>query len=258
MCGIIGYAGSREAGPLLLEGLQRLEYRGYDSSGFAVLDGEGRLQWRKRVGKLANLTASLEGVYPAGTVGLAHTRWATHGKPSDENAHPHLDCDGEVAVVHNGIVENYQQLGKELRAQGHRLTSETDTEVIAHLIADHLADGVGLVEALRLTTLVLEGAQAIVAITPEEPGRLAAARVGNAGGVVIGHGDEESFIASDLAALLPHTRRVTFLDPGEIADVRAEGVTFIDSEGRTVEKPVELQPYDPVAAVKGRYKHFML
>ncbi|MCH7837853.1 MAG: glutamine--fructose-6-phosphate aminotransferase, partial [Chloroflexi bacterium] len=151
MCGIIGYAGSREAGPLLLEGLQRLEYRGYDSAGIAILDSEGRLNLKKHVGKLSNLVAHLEGVYPPGTIGLAHTRWATHGKPSDENAHPHLDCEGDVAVVHNGIVENYLALRQELQGEGHRFDSETDTEVIAHLVESHLRDGDDLPSALRRT-----------------------------------------------------------------------------------------------------------
>src|SRR3990170_3787677 len=149
MCGIIGYVGSREAGPLLLEGLQRLEYRGYDSAGFAVLDGDGRLHLKKHVGKLSNLVASLEGVHPPGTIGLAHTRWATHGKPSDDNAHPHLDCTGDVAVVHNGIVENYVALRQELLAQGHRFASETDTEVLVHLIESYLRDDDDLAVALR-------------------------------------------------------------------------------------------------------------
>ncbi|MCI0850290.1 MAG: glutamine--fructose-6-phosphate transaminase (isomerizing) [Chloroflexi bacterium] len=258
MCGIIGYAGSREAGPLLLEGLQRLEYRGYDSAGLAVLDGEGRLQWRKRVGKLANLTASLEGVYPPGTVGLAHTRWATHGKPSDENAHPHLDCDGEIAVVHNGIVENYQQLGQELLAQGHRLTSETDTEVIAHLIEAKLREGEGLLDALRYAVNRIEGSAAILALSRSEPGRLVAARKGSAGGIVVGYGDNEHFLASDLPALLPETRRVAFLGDGELVELSGESVRYADLAGRPIEKRPQAIPLDPVAAAKGVYKHFML
>ena len=258
MCGIIGYAGSREAGPLLLEGLQRLEYRGYDSAGLAVLDGEGRLQWRKRVGKLANLTASLEGVYPPGTVGLAHTRWATHGKPSDENAHPHLDCDGEIAVVHNGIVENYQQLGQELLAQGHRLTSETDTEVIAHLIEAKLREGEGLLDALRYAVNRIEGSAAILALSRSEPGRLVAARKGSAGGIVVGYGDHEHFLASDLPALLPETRRVAFLGDGELVELSGESVRYADLAGRPIEKRPQAIPLDPVAAAKGVYKHFML
>ncbi len=258
MCGIIGYAGSREAGPQLLEGLQRLEYRGYDSAGIAVLDGDGRLHLKKHVGKLSNLIAHLEGVYPPGTIGLAHTRWATHGKPSDDNAHPHLDCDGDVAVVHNGIVENYLALREELQARGHRFASETDTEVLAHLIESHLRDGDDLPAALRRTIERIEGAQAIVVLSRHHPDRLVAARVGNAGGVVVGYGQHERFLASDLPALLPETRTVAFLGNGEIVELGREEVRSWDAEGRPIEKEPQTVPLDPVAAAKGVYKHFML
>ena len=258
MCGIMGYAGSREAAPILIEGLQRLEYRGYDSAGFAVLDGEGLLVQRKNVGKLSNLIATLEGVYPHGTVGLAHTRWATHGKPSDENAHPHLDCDGGVAVVHNGIVENYLALGQELLAAGHSFSSETDSEVIAHLIETYLSEGDGLVAALRRAVARIEGSHAIVVASRNDPGRLVAARSGNAGGIVIGYGQHEHFLASDLPALLPETRRVAFLDDGEIAEISAEDVSYWDAAGRSIAKQPQAVPLDPVAAAKGTYKHFML
>ena len=258
MCGIIGYAGSREAGPQLLEGLQRLEYRGYDSAGIAVLDGDGRLHLKKHVGKLSNLIAHLEGVYPPGTIGLAHTRWATHGKPSDDNAHPHLDCGGDVAVVHNGIVENYLALREELQAQGHRFASETDTEVLAHLIESHLRDGDDLPAALRRTIERIEGAQAIVVLSRHHPDRLVAARVGNAGGVVVGYGQHERFLASDLPALLPETRTVVVLGNGEIVELGREEVRYWDAEGRPIEKEPQTVPLDPVAAAKGVYKHFML
>ncbi len=258
MCGIIGYAGSREAGPLLLEGLQRLEYRGYDSAGFAILDGDGRLHVGKHTGKLKNLVASLEGVYPPGTLGLAHTRWATHGRPSDENAHPHLDCSGEVAVVHNGIVENYLELRRELAAQGHRFTSETDTEVLAHLIESHLRDSDDLPAALRSAIGRVQGSQAIVALSRRHPGRLVAARLGNAGGVVIGYGQHEHFVASDLPALLPETRRVAFLGDGELAELTVEGVRYWDAQGGEIAKAAQTVPLDPVAAAKGIYKHFMI
>jgi glucosamine--fructose-6-phosphate aminotransferase (isomerizing) len=258
MCGIVGYAGTREASPLLVEGLQRLEYRGYDSAGVAVMGGEGELRIRKRQGKIAELTASLEGVHPPGSVGIAHTRWATHGKPSDENAHPHLDCDGEVAVVHNGIVENYQELGQELLAQGHAFSSETDTEIIAHLIEVELRNGVALHEALRATIARLDGSHAIVAFTKQEPDRLVAARVGSAGGIVIGYGQNEHFIASDLPALLPETHKVAFLADGELAEVGREGVRYWNASGDEIEKTPQTVPLDPVAAAKGAYKHFML
>ena len=258
MCGIIGYAGSREAGPLLLEGLQRLEYRGYDSAGIAILDGEGRLNLKKHVGKLSNLVAHLEGVYPPGTIGLAHTRWATHGKPSDENAHPHLDCEGDVAVVHNGIVENYLALRRELQGEGHRFDSETDTEVIAHLVESHLRDGDDLPSALRRTIERIEGSQAIVVCSRSHPDRLVAARVGNAGGVVVGYGQHEHFLASDLPALLPETRTVAFLGDGETVELRREEVLYWDAEGRPIEKEPQEMPLDPAAAAKGVYKHFML
>jgi glucosamine--fructose-6-phosphate aminotransferase (isomerizing) len=254
----MGYAGSREAGPLLLDGLQRLEYRGYDSAGIAVLDGDGRIQITRNVGKLANLVATLEGTYPTGTVGLAHTRWATHGKPCEENAHPHVDCTGEVAVVHNGIVENYLALKQELIAQGHRFESETDTEVIAHLIESHLRDTESLPSALRAALERIEGSQAIVACWSRAPDRLVAARIGNAGGVVIGLGQDEAFIASDLPALLPETRSVVFLADRELAEVGREGVRFWDADGEPVERRAQAVPFDPVAAAKGQYRHFMI
>ncbi|MEX1254690.1 MAG: glutamine--fructose-6-phosphate transaminase (isomerizing) [Dehalococcoidia bacterium] len=258
MCGIIGYAGLREAAPLLLEGLQRLEYRGYDSAGFAVLDGDGRLHLRKLAGKIGNLNATLEGVYPPGTLGLAHTRWATHGKPSDENAHPHLDCTGDVAVVHNGIVENYLALRDELRAAGHRFHSETDTEVLAHLLETYLAQADDLPSALRRTIGRVHGAHAIVALSRRHPGRLVAARVGNAGGVVVGYGEHERFVASDLPALLPLTRRVAFLGHGELVELSREEVRYWNAGGEAIEKAPQTVPQDPVAAAKGVYKHFML
>jgi glucosamine--fructose-6-phosphate aminotransferase (isomerizing) len=258
VCGIIGYTGRRPAGPIVIEGLKRLEYRGYDSAGIALFDQNHELYVVKVAGKLDNLDSRIEGTLPPAVAGIGHTRWATHGEPNDVNAHPHLDPSGRVAVIHNGIVENFEALRARYLDRGAVFLSDTDTEVIAHMLAERLERGADLAAALRLVTLELEGAHAIVAVAADEPGRLVAARVGNAGGVVIGHGDGESFIASDLAALLPHTRRVTFLDPGEVADVRADGVSFINAAGDAIEKAVELQPYDPVAAVKGRYKHFML
>jgi glucosamine--fructose-6-phosphate aminotransferase (isomerizing) len=257
MCGIMAYEGTREAAPLLLDGLQRLEYRGYDSAGLAVLESGGALHLRKAAGKLGNLTARLEGVLPPGTTGIAHTRWATHGKPSDENAHPHVDCAGDVAVVHNGIIENYLPLREELIAQGHRFTSDTDTEVLPHLLEARLAAGDDLASALRYALGRIEGSHAIVALSRGRPGTLVAARAGNAGGVVIGYGEHELFVASDLPALLPETRRVVFLGDGELAELSPDGARYWDASGAPVDKEPQTVPLDPVAAAKGTYKHFM-
>ncbi|MCH7811792.1 MAG: glutamine--fructose-6-phosphate transaminase (isomerizing) [Chloroflexi bacterium] len=257
MCGIIAYQGSREAAPILLDGLQRLEYRGYDSAGFAVVDSEGRLHVKKYAGKIGNLVARMEGVFPPGTTGIAHTRWATHGRASDENAHPHLDCEGDVAVVHNGIVENYLALREELTAQGHRFASETDTEVLAHLIETYVRAGEELPSALRRTIERIDGAQAIVALARSQPGRLVAARAGNAGGLVVGYGTNERFVASDLPALLHETREVVFLADGEVAELAAEGVRYWDGDGQPVARSSQTVALDPVAAAKGVFKHFM-
>ena len=258
MCGIMGYVGARPAGPILIEGLGRLQYRGYDSAGIAVLETNGGLSIHKRVGKLGTLASSMADRWPNGNEGIGHTRWATHGKPSDVNAHPHTDCSGDVVVIHNGIVENYSELKAELAAAGHRFSSETDTEVIPHLIEHHLRQGEELVAALQETISRLGGAHAIVAMSCSEPGTLVTARVGNAGGVVIGYGGGENFLASDLPALLPHTRRVAFLDDREVAKVTATGVSYWGRDGRPMEKAPQEVPYDPVSAAKGQYKHFML
>jgi glucosamine--fructose-6-phosphate aminotransferase (isomerizing) len=258
MCGIVGYVGSRPAGPILIDGLRRLEYRGYDSAGIAVLEMNGDLSIHKRTGKLETLASSIAGRWPNGHEGIGHTRWATHGRPSDTNAHPHADCTGDVVVIHNGIVENYLELKAELAAAGHTFSSETDTEVIPHLLEHHVREGTDLVTALRETIRRLEGAHAIVAMSRSEPGTLVAARVGNAGGVVIGYGGGENFLASDLPALLPHTRRVGFLNDGEVAQITATAVSYRDPDDRLLEKKPQEVPYDPVSAAKGRYKHFML
>ncbi|HKZ50602.1 MAG TPA: glutamine--fructose-6-phosphate transaminase (isomerizing), partial [Dehalococcoidia bacterium] len=254
----MGYVGQRQAGPILLEGLQRLEYRGYDSAGIAVLEENGGLSIRKREGKLAALAAMIGDSWPRGTVGIGHTRWATHGQPSDVNAHPHTDCRGDIAVIHNGIVENYLTLKQGLVSQGHTFLSDTDTEVIVHLVEQHLADGCSLVEAARRAMWEMQGAHAIVVLSRHEPGKLVAARVGNAGGVVVGYGDGETWLASDLPALLPHTRRVVFLGNRETAEVTAHGVRYYGPDAQPLSKEPTLIPYDPVSAVKGRHKHFML
>ena len=258
MCGIMGYLGLRPATPLLLEGLGRLEYRGYDSAGIAVIDDAGTLHITKHVGKLNGLVLSLEGRPPPGNLGIGHTRWATHGKPSEDNAHPHQDCSGDVVVIHNGIVENYLGLKRDLQAAGHSFGSETDTEVIPHLIESHLAEGDDLTTAVRRTIARIEGAHAIVVMSRREPDVLVAARVGNAGGVAIGYGEGEMFVASDLPALLPHTRRVVFLAGGEVALVRRCGVDYWSAAGAVLTREPQTVPYDPVSAAKGVHKHFML
>jgi glucosamine--fructose-6-phosphate aminotransferase (isomerizing) len=258
VCGIIGYTGERDAAPLLLDGLQRLEYRGYDSAGIAVIDPDGAIRIAKGAGKLSALRSGLEGAYPPGTTGIGHTRWATHGKPTTDNAHPHRDCSGDLVVIHNGIVENYLALRAELKSHGHELLSETDTEALPHLIEACMAEGDDLVTALRRTIARLEGAHAIVAMSAREPGHIVAARVGNAGGVVIGYGVGEMFVSSDLAALLPETQRVAFLADGDIASVTAAGVEYSSTSGGAVEHQPQHVPFDPISAAKGAYKHFML
>jgi len=258
MCGIMGYVGLRPAAPLILEGLSRLEYRGYDSAGIAVLDDSGDLRVTKCVGKLNGLVVSLEEQAPSGHLGIGHTRWATHGRPSYDNAHPQQDCSGDIVVIHNGIVENYLALKRELHAAGHRFTSETDTEVIPHLIESCLAQGEDLVAAVRRTIAQVEGAHAIVVMSRSEPEALVAARVGNAGGVTVGYGQDEMFLASDLPALLPHTRRVVFLADREVVLLRRSGADYWSPTGEALTREPQVVPYDPVTAAKGVYKHFML
>ncbi len=258
MCGIMGYVGDRDAAAVILEGLRRLEYRGYDSAGFAVLQ-EGKIEIRKSEGKLINLERLAAECPVRGTVGIGHTRWATHGVPNDINAHPHSDCQGEVVLIHNGIVENYLALKRELLARGHVFRSDTDTEVIAHLAEEHFERGrVPLVEALRRTLQQVQGAHAIVAMSSRQPDAIVAARKGNAGGIALGWGDGEVFIASDIPALLPHTREISFLYDGELVEASRHSVRFVDSQGRTIEKERQIVPWDPVSAEKGGYRHFML
>ena len=254
MCGIVGYTGPREAGPILLEGLRRLEYRGYDSAGIALLDGSGELFVEKRAGKLANLTAALGDQTPHAGIGLAHTRWATHGRPSDLNAHPHVDCTGRITVIHNGIIENFRELRDMLEAEGHTLLSETDTEVIAHLVEDAYAGD--LAEAVRAALSRMDGAYALAVMHVTEPDRLVGARMNVP--LVVGLGDGESFIASDVSAILEHTRRVVFLEEGDIADVRPWGVTVTGADGGPRERVVTEVTWTPEAAEKGGYDHFML
>ncbi len=261
MCGIVGYVGPREAAPIILDGLKRLEYRGYDSAGLAVLTLNGERAYavniRRDVGKLQNLLARYYGDPVAGTIGIGHTRWATHGAPSERNAHPHLSDGGNVVVVQNGIVENFVSLKEELIAEGATFHSDTDTEVIANLIERHLAADVPLEEAVRQTLRRLRGANVVVAMSPREPGKLVAARMGNAGGVAIGLGDGEMFIASDMPAILEHTRRMAFLEPGWMVTVCRDSFRVETLEGEPIRPEEHLIAWDMVTAEKGEYRHFM-
>ena len=258
MCGILGYTGHRPAAPILLEGLSRLEYRGYDSSGIAVMGANGEPIVRKSHGKLSKLTELLGDELQEGTSGLGHTRWATHGGPTDHNAHPHTDCHDEVVVVHNGIVENFLELRHELEGQGHVFSSETDSECIPHLIESYLQQEYSLDEAVDKTAHRIRGAQAVVVTTKMEPHRLVAFRLGNAGGIVVGYGDDELFVASDLPALLPHTSRVAYLSGGETVTLTDKEARFRLLSGPPLEKTITHVPYDAVSTAKGEYKHFML
>ncbi|RME64380.1 MAG: glutamine--fructose-6-phosphate transaminase (isomerizing) [Caldilineae bacterium] len=260
MCGIVGYLGPRNAAPIVLEGLRRLEYRGYDSAGLAVLDPQNGLVVRREAGKLARLQALLAEQPVAGPLGIGHTRWATHGPPSRRNAHPHLSPDRALAVVQNGIVENFQELRARLRALGYVFHSDTDTEVIAHLIHLHLHNGAqgDLVEAVRRAVAELQGPSAIAVIAQSAPDAMIVARLGNAGGVVIGHGEGEMFLASDIPALLDHTRRVQFLENRQMAVVRAQGVELMDLAGRSLSLPLVEIAWEATDAEKGPYPHFML
>jgi glucosamine--fructose-6-phosphate aminotransferase (isomerizing) len=256
MCGIVGYIGPRDATPIVFEGLKRLEYRGYDSAGIAVLQ-EGGVAIRRDVGKLVNLESLLSAKPICGPIGIGHTRWATHGKPSQANAHPHLDCSGRTVVIQNGIVENYRTLRQALRDEGHQLNSETDTEVIVHLVERYLDQGHDLESAVRLTLQEIEGAHGIVVMSSLEPDKVVAARLGNAGGVCVGVGQGEMFVASDIPAILEHTQEMIHLESGELAVVTAAGARFLDLDGNPVHKVSHIVPWDPVSAVKGEYRHFM-
>ena len=254
MCGIVGYTGFRAAGPVLLDGLSRLEYRGYDSAGIALVTDDGDLFVEKRAGKVAVLRDALGGDPPRAGIGLGHTRWATHGRPSDLNAHPHSDCTGRITVVHNGIVENFRELRDELTAGGHVLVSETDTEVVAHLVEDAYRGD--LADAVRAALGRIEGAYALVVMHRDEPERLVGARL-NAP-LIVGLGEGESFLASDASAIVAYTKQVVFLADGDIADVRPGSVVITDRTGTVVERPVDVIPWSAEAAEKGGYPHFML
>ena len=254
MCGIVGYTGPREAGPILIEGLARLEYRGYDSAGIALVDDGGDLFVEKKAGKLANLRAAIADRTPHAAIGLAHTRWATHGRPNDLNAHPHQDCTGDITVIHNGIIENFRELRDGLEARGHRLASETDTEALAHLVEECYQGD--LADAVRGTLRQVEGAYAIAVMHRAEADRLVGARKDVP--LVVGLADGESFLASDVAAILAHTDHVLFLEDGDVADLRPAGVSITDVEGRPQERTVTTIDWSPEAAEKGGYEHFML
>jgi glutamine---fructose-6-phosphate transaminase (isomerizing) len=254
MCGIVGYTGPREAGPILIEGLARLEYRGYDSAGIALVDDGGDLFVEKKAGKLANLRAAIADRTPHAAIGLAHTRWATHGRPNDLNAHPHQDCTGDVTVIHNGIIENFRELRDGLEARGHTLTSETDTEALAHLVEEGYRGD--LADAVLATLRQVEGAYAIAVMHRGEADRLVGARKDVP--LVVGLADGESFLASDVAAILAHTNQVVFLEDGDVADLHPSGVTITDVEGTAQERPVTTIDWTPEAAEKGGYEHFML
>lgn len=253
MCGIIGYVGNQEAVPILIEGLAKLEYRGYDSSGVAVLQGE-KIAVRRSVGKLMNLQNSLKANELKGTVGIGHTRWATHGKPSEQNAHPHRSKG--CVLVHNGIIENYQQLKQQLGKDGYKFASETDTEVVAHLIDKYLQRGGSLTEAVRLATKDVRGSYALAVISEREPGTLIAARSGCP--LVVGRTQDASYVASDVMAMLAHTREVTYLEEGDVAVVTQHGVDFTDAEGHAVSRTSSAITWDASAAEKSGYPHFML
>jgi glucosamine--fructose-6-phosphate aminotransferase (isomerizing) len=254
MCGIVGYIGNRDAVPVIVDGLRRLEYRGYDSAGVAVLNGETGLEVRRASGKLRNLEEVIRNQPVEGRYGIGHTRWATHGRPTEENAHPHRDCKGQIVVVHNGIVENYLALRKELSAEGHVFKTETDTEVVAHLVEKHLNGN--LEDAVRKAIKQIRGVFAVSVISSSDPNKIVAARSGPP--VVVGLGDGEFFVASDVPAILSHTRDMFFLDDGDVAILTREGVRLTDFDGKTVRRQVSRILWDPIMAEKGGYKHFML
>src|SRR5213080_3312888 len=255
MCGILGYIGPKRVVPVVIEGLRKLEYRGYDSAGIAVVPQSGKLEIRRAPGKLRNLEDAIAKCPLDGTYGIGHTRWATHGRPTEENAHPHRDCTGQIVVVHNGIIENYLELKEQLQIEGHKFATETDTEIVAHLVEKNSQGGVPLEEAVRRSLKELRGIYALVFLSANDPQKIVAARLGPPS--VIGLGDGEYFVASDIPALLQHTREMFFLADGDIAVLTAKGVRVMDHDGRPVERPAHHVAWDPIMAEKGGYKHFM-
>jgi glucosamine--fructose-6-phosphate aminotransferase (isomerizing) len=257
MCGIVGYVGDKQVVGVLLDGLRKLEYRGYDSAGIAVVDEHGNIAIRRAEGKLRNLEEAIRLKPLDGTYGVGHTRWATHGRPTEENAHPHRDCTGRVVVVHNGIIENFLQLKHQLEAEDHRFVTDTDTEVIAHLIEKYLSEGApDLESAVRRTVADLNGIYALAIVWANEPEKIIAVRQGPP--IVIGLGNNEYFVASDIPPVLYHTRDVFFLGDGEIATLTRSGVTVTDFEGNSVTPQLQRITWDPIMAEKGGFKHYML
>jgi glucosamine--fructose-6-phosphate aminotransferase (isomerizing) len=256
MCGIVGYVGPQQATPILIDGLQRLEYRGYDSAGIAVVSTGGDLQVRKAAGKLENLRSAVAVAEPEGSLGIGHTRWATHGRPSDGNAHPHTDCGETVTVVHNGIIENYAELREELAAHGHVFRSETDTEILAHLIEDALPQVDELAEAVRRALARVAGTYSIAVISRTHPGHIVGARL--TGPLIVGLGERENFLASDIPAILRHTREVIILEEGEVVDITSTAVTITDLEAHPIARQSLHVEWDLEAAEKGGHPHFFV
>jgi glucosamine--fructose-6-phosphate aminotransferase (isomerizing) len=254
MCGIVGYIGSKKVVPVIIEGLRKLEYRGYDSAGIAVVGTDGKIQVRRAPGKLRNLEEAIQKAPLDGTYGIGHTRWATHGRPTEENAHPHRDCTGQYVVVHNGIIENYLELKAELQREGHKFVTETDTEVVAHLVEKY-AKTMAFEEAVRKALRALRGIYSLVFLSARDPQKLIAARIGPPS--VIGLGQGEYFVASDIPALLEHTRQIFFLADGDVAVLTLDGVHVTDLDGKPVQRPAHHVSWDPIMAEKGGYKHFM-
>ena len=264
VCGIVGYVGRQEAWPIIFEGLRRLEYRGYDSAGIAIVDTHGDIQLRKTVGKVNDLDGDGSQVHPEGYVGLGHTRWATHGRPSNENAHPHIDCRGRIAVVHNGIVENYLELKRRLADSGHNFESETDTEVLTHLVEEGMARGLNFQEAFRRMGRMVKGSQAISAVFEGREAEICALRLGYAGGLVVAQADGQTIIGSDLPALIPLLQsesdigQVGFLETGEMVVITREQVEYQDLEGNHIDKQPRMVTLEEVLVDKAGYSHFML
>ena len=257
MCGIVGYVGNKQVVPLIIDGLRKLEYRGYDSAGIAVVDDNNHLELRRAEGKLRNLEECIRLNPLDGNYGIGHTRWATHGRPTEENAHPHRDCSGRIVVVHNGIIENYLKLKKELQEKGHEFKTETDTEIVAHLIEEHIkTDGLNFEESVRKSVHQLKGIFALSIISSDEPDKIIAVREGPP--VVIGLGDGEFFVASDIPAILQHTRDVFYLGEKEIAILTKDSVRVTDYDGNVVEPKQQRITWDPIMAEKGGFKHFLL